>query len=152
MRASPLGVYCPVITPLDAQEELDEAALVVHVARLDGHVDGLMLLGTTGELPLVNLHVADRLVEVVADRAGHLPLMLGIGGAGAAGTWRNMRRLRPEIDYVSVCSPYYYPVPPAELERYYRNVADRAPVPVILYNIPQNTHQILPPGYGRSPE
>lgn len=145
MTAGPRGVYCPIITPLNKEEELDEEVLTAQLARLDGQVDGLMLLGTTGELPLLAPTVADRLVDTVLAQAGHtMPIMLGVSGAGTTHAHRNLRRVRPGVDYVSACSPYYYPAPPDAMTAYFLDIAEASPVPLVLYNIPQNTHQVIP--------
>jgi dihydrodipicolinate synthase/N-acetylneuraminate lyase len=59
---------------------------------------------------------------------------------------RNLRRARQEgVDFVVVCTPYYYPFRQAQaLVDHFRRVADLSPKPVILYNIPQNTGIPIP--------
>ena len=44
---------------------------------------------------------------------------------------------------MAACSPYYFPYTDADLYRYYSELADSAPAPLVLYNIPQNTHVSL---------
>jgi 4-hydroxy-tetrahydrodipicolinate synthase len=139
--AGPTGIICPIITPLTEEEELDETALNRQIDRLVGNVDGVLMLGTTGELPLVSPPVADRLVETIRLRAGQaLTLVLGIGDAGTSRARRNMARIGPGVDFVAACSPYYFPYTDDDLLRYYGDLADSSPVPLVLYNIPQNTH------------
>jgi dihydrodipicolinate synthase/N-acetylneuraminate lyase len=49
------------------------------------------------------------------------------------------------VDYVVVCSSYYYPFNHAQaLVEHFLKVADLSPKPVILYNIPQNTGMPIP--------
>lgn len=137
-------VICPLITPLTPAQELDRAALTTQVARVAPHVDALMLLGTTGELPTLGRHVADELVRQVLAVEPSVPLVLGVGGAGLAQTLEQLGRVESGIDCVAVCAPYYYDVGDFELSRYFSTVADVSPVPVLLYNIPQHTGNPMP--------
>ncbi|MEU0486064.1 hypothetical protein ABZ260_43715, partial [Streptosporangium sp. NPDC006013] len=74
-------------------EELDEEATATQLDRLAGRIDGIMLLGITGELALLPASVADRLTEVVLDRADPgLTVMLGIGDAGTRRALHHLRR------------------------------------------------------------
>lgn len=139
--SGPTGIICPIITPLTEDEELDDTALNRQIDRLSGQVDGVMMLGTTGELPLISSEAADRLVETIRARVSHdLTLVLGIGGAGTGQAKKNLSRVGAGVDFVAACSPYYFPYTDADLYRYYSELADSSPVPLVLYNIPQNTH------------
>lgn len=144
--AGPRGIICPLVTPLTEDEQLDRRVTREHVRGLLPHVDGLMPLGTTGELPILDLDVADELVALVTEEASgtDTQIVLGVGGAGWASTRDNLRRARVGVTHVAVCAPYYYPTAASDLLDYFRRVADVAPVPVVLYNIPQNTHQEIP--------
>lgn len=140
---SPHGVICPIVTPLDTEEGLDEAVLRRLVTELLPAVDGLMLLGTTGELPVLDPVVADRLVEVALEETAgaRTQIVLGVGGTGWAQTRRNLQRVSSGIDAVAVSMPYYYPTAPRDLHDHIERVIEHSDVPVVLYNIPQNTHQ-----------
>ncbi|NEE03136.1 dihydrodipicolinate synthase family protein [Phytoactinopolyspora halotolerans] len=141
----PRGVFCPIITPLDADERLDEAALRGHVERLVGGVDGIMVLGTGGELPILRDDVASGAIEVVADQlAGRLPLACGIGDAGTArAVDRAARAKEAGADYAAVCGPYYYRADSQAVTRHFAMIADASSLPVVLYNIPKCTHTPL---------
>lgn len=139
----PRGVICPIITPLTTAESLDEPVLRRLLNELAPTVDGLMLLGTTGELPILAPEVADHLTDVTLDAVGDsgLQIVLGVGGTGWAQTRRNLERVRDRIDAVAVCTPYYYPFTQHDLQEHVERVIDYCTRPVILYNIPQNTNQ-----------
>ncbi len=145
MPHGPRGIICPLVTPLDDDEKLDEPALIRQLDRLVGRVDGLLLLGTTGELALLDDSVADRLVDVATQHvAGRATVIVGVGDTGTGRARRNLRRAGTAIDFVAACSPFYYAVPDeAALTRHFADLADAAAVPLVLYNIPQNTHQPL---------
>lgn len=140
------GVVCPIITPLDDCECVDHGSLQNLLKRVTPDVDGIMALGSTGELALLDPAVADDVVNTVADSLPDGPtLIVGVGDTGTTKALRNLRRLPSRTDYAAVCSPYYYPVDDADaVARHYLRIAEVAPVPILLYNIPQNTHLALP--------
>lgn len=145
-RRPPLGgVFCPVITPFDDRGELDEPALRRQVDRVVDAGDHVMVLGTSGELPILPGPVADRVVEVVAEHlAGRTTLVCGVGDVGTERALANVARAADAgADAVAVTTPYYYPVGEAAIRRHYREIADRSDIPVALYNIPVNTHAPL---------
>lgn len=145
VTSTPRGIICPLITPLTDIEEFDEEATGRQLARLAGNVDGLMILGTTGELALVSTQVADQLAEfVLATADPELTIMLGIGDAGTGRALQHLRRVSDRVDFVSACSPYYYPLPASAVAAHFLTLAEASPVPLVLYNIPQNTHQPIP--------
>ena len=50
-----------------------------------------------------------------------------------------------------VAAPFYYHVESeARIVEYFETIAERAPVPIVLYNIPQNTHVPLTPAMVRA--
>lgn len=143
----PRGVFCPVVTPLDSGERLDESTLRQQVERLVGAVDGIMVLGTAGELATLRDDVADEALAVAAEQlAGRLPLVCGVGDAGTARVLERVARAkRAGADYVAVCGPYYYPSGGSALRRHFASIARASDVPVVLYNLPNHTHAALDP-------
>lgn len=142
------GVICPLATPLTDDEELDVAALESLIDRVIPNLDGILALGSSGEFALLRPHVAEHVVDVIVERvAGRVPVYLGVGDTGSARVNENIARLvRPGIDAVAVTSGFYYPAADQPtLVRHFRDIAGSSPVPVILYNIPQNTAGNLTP-------
>lgn len=137
------GVICPTVTPLDENEGLDTEVFHRLLSRVMPKVDALMLLGTTGELQVLDPSVADRVVDVALEvtEGNDVPIVLGVGGVGWAQTLRNLRRVKEGIDAVAVSMPYYYPTTPWDLQTHIERVMDNCDAPIVLYNIPQNTHQ-----------
>jgi len=135
------GVICPTITPVDESEHVDTVGLIKHLDRLIDHVDGIMALGTTGEFALLSTKDADRLVEVTVQHvAGRIPVIVGVGDTGTERVLRNVGRAeRANADFVSACCPYYYPTADNMLIAHFRRIADESSLPLVLYNIPQNT-------------
>jgi dihydrodipicolinate synthase/N-acetylneuraminate lyase len=148
MSAAPGGIVCPIATPLTDEEQLDVPALEALLDRITPHLDGVFALGSSGEFALLSARTAEALVDCVLERvAGRLPVYVGVGDTGTRRAIDNVRRLaRPGVDYFVVCSSYYYPITdqPA-LVRHFLEVAEASPVPVVIYNIPQNTATALAP-------
>lgn len=139
---APHGVICPLATPLTEAEQLDVPALRRLVDRLVPDLDGLLLLGSSAEYVLLTPSAAEEVVDVIIEQvAGRIPVYLGVGDTGTARVLANIERLvRPGISAVAVTSGFYYPAADQQsLLRHFRDISADAAVPVILYNIPQNT-------------
>lgn len=144
----PAGVVCPLATPLNADETLDEAAFRALVDHLVPDLDGAFVLGSSGEFALLRDDVALRAIELTVEVVdGRIPVYAGIGDTGTERALTRMRRaIRAGVDYILLTSPFYYAVADEDaLERHFVTVADASDVPVLIYNIPQNTHVHLTP-------
>ncbi|OGO15064.1 MAG: hypothetical protein A2Y93_14070 [Chloroflexi bacterium RBG_13_68_17] len=143
------GLFPATPTPFDAQgslalEELARNLLTWNRQPLDGYV----LLGSNGEAVLLTVEERVRLVR--AARPAVPAERLLIAGAGMESTAETIELARllaaAGADAVIVVTPHYYRgrMTAAALEGYYEQVADAAPVPVILYSVPANTGIDLP--------
>lgn len=136
------GVICPTITPIDESENLDVETLIAHLDRVIAHVDGVMILGTTGELALLDDDVARKTIDVAIEHvADRVPVMVGVGDTGTTRTLKHVKyAAEAGANSISVCGPYYYSSLDQEaLLGHYLRIADASAVPVVIYNIPQNT-------------
>lgn len=82
----PQGLYCAMLTPMrdDGSLDLDGASRLVDHLVHDG-VDGLVVLGTTGELGDLTVAEQDKLARVVVAAAdGRVPVVAGIGALGTS--------------------------------------------------------------------
>ncbi|AFZ73871.1 dihydrodipicolinate synthase family protein [Natronobacterium gregoryi] len=138
------GITTPLVTPFDSDGgEIDESALEDLVDHLlENGIDGLFPCGTTGEFASLTPEERRRVHEVVVDRAeGEVAVL-----AGAAAT-----TVEEAVDYAEhaaeigadvavVTEPYFHgPNAPDGNRRFFERVADRSPLPVLLYNIPPCT-------------
>jgi 4-hydroxy-tetrahydrodipicolinate synthase len=140
LRTSLHGLWLPLITPF-RDGALDEASLrrlVRHYAALP--VDGLILAATTGEGLTLEACETERLVLAVRDQAGKLPICLGLSGSNTSALLDTLDRtaLWPIDGYLISC-PYYSRPSQRGLELHFAALADRARLPVLLYNIPYRT-------------
>jgi 4-hydroxy-tetrahydrodipicolinate synthase len=138
------GVYVPIVTPFDDQ---DRVALDV-VERLssdclDAGAAGIVALATTGEATSLTDHERDAIVAACArvceDRGAQL-----LVGAGTNDTRTTVERHQALADVPGVTGslavvPYYVRPSEAAIVEHFRFVAERSPVPIVLYNVPYRT-------------
>lgn len=149
----PGGIVCPLVTPLSERGRLNEPVLRALIDALVPDLDGLFVLGSSGELTWLLDGVALRVVEVAVEQVGgRIPVYVGVGDTGLDRTLERADRLaRAGADFLVAASPFYYHVASqAGLVDHFVTIAERAPVPVLLYNIPQHTHVPLEPSTVRT--
>ena len=143
------GVMAPVVTTFTAAGELDLDAFRANVrAHLAAGLHGVVLCGSTGENPLVDDAERRRLIEVArAEVPVDRWLIVATGAESTRQVLaRNADAARLGADAALVVSPHYYtPNMTADVLRsHYRTIADAAPLPLLVYNIPKYTHFVFP--------
>lgn len=129
-----------LVTPFDENGRVDEASLravVDHV--IGGGVDYLVALGTTSEAATLSKSERERVVEIVAEQNdGRLPIVIGVGGNNTAVILEELQLL-PYLrhgDAILTVAPYYNKPTQEGLYLHFRAIAERTPLPLILYNVP----------------
>lgn len=141
------GVVPPVVTPLTPDAEIDRASLVRLVdTLLAAGVDGLFLLGSTGEAAFLTDAQRRAVVETVTGHvAGQVPVL---AGAIDMTTPRVLDHARTAVtagaDAVVATAPFYARTHPVEIERHFRALAAGVDVPVFGYDLPVSVHTKLP--------
>ncbi len=149
MPSTPIGgIFAAATTPFAADGTLDVAAAVTNATALVGAgLHGLVLVGSTGEAPLVDDAERDALLAAVRPSVpAERWLLMGIGAESTRLTIDRAKRAAAlGADAVLVVAPHYYTnaMTPRAQEAHYRAVADASPVPVLLYSIPQYMHFAL---------
>ena len=137
------GVIPPMITPLTADEQLDRPSVKRLVDFLiEGGVDGLFILGSIGEGPYLRSAVRQGLAEATVEAAaGRVPVIAGVLETSTARVVDEIRSLsgRGLAGYVAAAPYYFGGFNDAELLDHFQRVADASDLPILLYNIPQNT-------------
>lgn len=140
------GIIPPLVSPLREDGTLDQeglARLVEHV--VGGGVDALFVLGTTGEGPALSPKEQRVLVAETCRLVGERrPVLVGVTHPSYQGTIDLARQAAEHGAAAVVLAPPPYFVTTAEevLTLLARLAAD-SPLPVILYNMPANTHVAL---------
>lgn len=140
------GVIVPMATPFTPDGAIDPAAVQRIVDHLVvGGVHGIFVLGTTGEAVSIPLEQRHRLVGCTVEAAsGRVPVYAGI----ASNCFREAVEMAKGfqahgVTAVAAHPPFYYPLTDSEIEAWFRDLADIVPLPLLLYNIPQTTHQSI---------
>ncbi|MFS0911203.1 dihydrodipicolinate synthase family protein [Microbacterium sp. 179-I 3D2 NHS] len=146
--ALPSGVIPALPTPLTLDRRLDDAALRAVIDRAVGSgVDGLLLLGSSGEVASLGADVRERAVEVGLEAAaGRVPVIVGVAATDAPQTRATVERLgRLPIAGVLVAPPSYGTIDQRGVIALYEDVASVARQPVLGYHIPAFTGVRLEP-------
>lgn len=137
------GVYPPLPTFFDANEDLDLALYQRHIRNLaQAEIAGYVLMGSNGEAVHLSSAERVRVVEAAREAAGAEALLLvGCGEQSTRATIENCQgAARAGGNYALVLPPFYFKgrMDERALLAYYRAVADASPLPVVLYNMPLN--------------
>jgi 4-hydroxy-2-oxoglutarate aldolase len=143
------GVILPLTTPF-AGDAVDAAGLAANIARYERHgVAGYLLLGSTGEAALLDEN--EKLEVLRAARTAIPPGKVMLAGVGLESTRATVRLARKAgevgADALLVLTPFFFRgrMSADALRRHFEAVADAAPVPVLLYNVPMHTSLVIPP-------
>lgn len=136
------GVIPPLVTPLTPEGGLDEPAARRLLRRvIDGGVDAVFVLGTTGEGPSLPEPVKRRLIGLAcAEAAGRVPVLAGISSACLSDA-ASVARFAADAgaDAAVLAPPFYFRIAEDELIAWCRAAAERCPLPIVLYHMPGNT-------------
>ncbi len=148
MKTAIKGIFAALTTPFEggkiALEKFRENIQKFNRTGLAGYV----VMGSTGEAPFVDDEESELLVREARKAApGDRIIIAGTGRDSAEWTVKLTNRLAEAgAGAALIKPPYYYKsrMNYEALKAYYTEVADRVKIPVILYNIPQNTQIWLP--------
>jgi 4-hydroxy-2-oxoglutarate aldolase len=136
------GVFAAITTPFYADERVYFRKLEANVARYSRSLlAGMVVLGSTGEAVELNDEESREILKVAADAtAPEKVLIAGVGRESVKATVELAEAAaKARYDAVLVRTPTYYApaMSEAAVLNFFRSVADRSPLPVILYNIPR---------------
>lgn len=142
------GTLAAAVTPLrDGGERLDDAAIGPLLGfYADGGLEGVLILGTTGEGILLGHEERRRVAELAIECAGALAVVVHCGAQTTSGT-RSLSAHAAEsgADAVAVIGPPYFPFEAAELIAHFAAAAEAcAPLPFYLYEYADRTGYTVP--------
>jgi 4-hydroxy-2-oxoglutarate aldolase len=143
------GIFAAITTPFYSDERVYFRKLEANLARYSRSLlSGFVVLGSTGEAAELNDEETREVMRTAADAAAaEKVLIAGIGRESMKATVELAEAAaQNNYDAVLVRPPTYYaPQMSAEAElTYFRSVADRSPLPVLLYNIPRFAPYAIP--------
>jgi 4-hydroxy-tetrahydrodipicolinate synthase len=130
----PEGLLVPVITPFDSDGRVDEEALERHTDEiLAAGATGIVAVATTGEATALDEGERAAAISVCARVCAARGAVLVVG----AGTYNTHETIARHESLAVV--PYYVRPSEAAIVAHFQAVAERSPVPLIVYNIPYRT-------------
>jgi 4-hydroxy-tetrahydrodipicolinate synthase len=136
------GSIVAIVTPMKADGALDLAGLK---NLIDWHVaegtDGIVIVGTTGESPTVDVEEHERLIETAIEAAaGRVPVIAGTGGNSTREAVALTKFAKKAgADYALSVVPYYNKPTQEGLYQHFRAIAESTDIPILLYNVPSRT-------------
>ena len=135
------GTYTAMVTPFDSRGAVDYGKIKDLIAiQIEGGVDGIVPVGTTGESPTLNYEEHRKVIEVAIESAkGKTKVIAGTGANSTKEAVELTEYARDAgADATLQVTPYYNKPSQEGLYRHFSEVADLG-LPVVLYNVPGRT-------------
>ena len=139
------GIFTPNVVPFHDDHRINEGELRRYTNWLiEKGVTGLYPNGSTGEFIRISFEQRIRVVEIMADEArGRVPILAGAAEPNIDMVVQACKRYADlGCRAVSVTGPYYFKVSQHSIEHYFRELAAKSPIDILLYNIPQFSNEI----------
>ena len=138
------GTGIAIVTPFSADGSIDWNSFRRLVDFwIEGRVEYLVVLGTTGESPTIHGEEKQRVFSFVGEAAaGRIPLVAGIGGNDTADVLHGLKTFDLKgYDAVLSVSPAYNKPNQEGIFQHYKALDAHTPLPIIMYNVPGRTAQ-----------
>ena len=137
------GVIVPIITVIDEEEKINEAAMRAQVDYvINGGLHGILAFGSNGEFYQIEEEEMERGFKIMVDQAaGRVPVYFGIG---AINTKKCVRLAKMAVANgaagISILQPMFLQPNFNELFLHFKTIAEAVPeTPIIMYNVPSRT-------------
>jgi 4-hydroxy-tetrahydrodipicolinate synthase len=134
------GVFPYLVSPLDAQGRVKADVLGRLCDDLiEAGVHGLTPLGSTGEFAYLDNEQRAAVVQATIEAAGkRVPVVAGVAATATADAVAQAKLYqRLGADGILAILESYFPLKDAQVESYFRAIADAVDIPVVLYTNPQ---------------
>lgn len=141
-------VLTAMVTPFDDNLELDlNKARNLASYLVSNGSDGLVVLGTTGEVPTLKYEEKIALLETVVDEVGDSAIV--VAGTGSYSTEASIKMTKKAeeigVDGIMLVTPYYNKPTQSGLYNHFKIIAGSTTLPVLLYNVPGRTASNIEP-------
>lgn len=135
------GIGVALVTPFEANGEIDFPSLKKVLNHTSGSVDYFVVMGTTGESVTLSKEEKKQVLDfVLKNNPRKLPIVYGIGGNNTAAVLEEIQQTDlSQVDALLSVSPAYNKPSQEGIIRHFYSLADQTPVPIILYNVPGRT-------------
>src|SRR5437879_3073865 len=145
------GVLLPIITPFDERARIDEEVMRELVDfHIGAGVQGLFVLGSTGQGPAMSVEERKKAAAVALDEARRrVPVVIHVGTADTESTVELAEHAAAhKADAVAIVPPYYYSDHTEyEIVAHYKAVGKAVPLPIFIYENPKYSGISVPPGF-----
>ncbi len=136
------GIFAAVTTPFYSDERIYFRKIEANMARYSRSLlAGMVVLGSTGEAVMLDDEESRQVLKVAAEASAPDKVLIAGVGRESVGATVALAEAATEFHYDAVLlrPPSYYTgqLSPAAVRNYFESVADRSPLPVVLYNIPK---------------
>jgi len=142
------GTGTALITPFNEDYSVDyEALKKISTFQVNNNIDALIILGTTGESPVISIDERKKIIETSLEAAnGKTKIIIGTG----TNDTRKVVELNKiaedyKVDGLLIVNPYYNKGTQESLVEHYKYISERTSLPIILYNVPSRTSMNLLP-------
>jgi 4-hydroxy-tetrahydrodipicolinate synthase len=142
------GIVAPMATALTRDESIDVKRTRDLVDFLiEGGIDALFPLGTSGEFALLDKEERKTVIETVVDRTnGRVPVLAGVSDPSLENVLAFAKDAEDAgADAIVATPPYYYSTDEDGLFSHFETIARKSGLPLVMYNIPEWTHLFVPP-------
>jgi 4-hydroxy-tetrahydrodipicolinate synthase len=143
-----IGTGVALVTPFRSDFSVDTEALerIVHF-QIENGINYLVVLGTTAENATLNAAEKELVIAtVVKANNKRLPLVLGVGGNNTHAIIEELKsRDFSDFEAILSVSPYYNKPTQEGIYQHFKAIAEVAPLPIILYNVPGRTSSNMLP-------
>ena len=149
LKTAPSGIIPAMVTPLTADEEINEKALRRLTNHLiDGKVHGVFAVGSQGEFWALSHDEKRRVWETVVDETrGRVPVYAGTVGVTTRETIELTRLAeKAGVDAVSILTPYFINPNDDQMFDHFKAVAESTSLPILVYTNPARTNLKISPG------
>lgn len=140
------GIITPMVTPLIDREKIDFKSLEKLSDHLiNGGVSGIFLMGTTGEGTSISYDLKKQLIKYSVKYINHrVPVFVSITDCCIEESLKLANYAKEcGASYLVAALPFYFGLTQQEIVNYYTFIADNAPLPVFIYNIPAQTKLMI---------
>jgi dihydrodipicolinate synthase/N-acetylneuraminate lyase len=140
------GIIVPAVTPLTASYAIDEMAVEKIFNNFYAHNISPFILGTTGESASLSIEIKKEYLKAAAkNKKANTVLYAGISSNIIAESIEFAKCCADNgVDAVAATLPSYYTLAEEQMKKYFEELANGIPLPLIIYNIPATTHMSIP--------
>jgi len=142
------GTGVALVTPFNADGSVDYDGLKKLINyQIDGKVDYLVSLGTTGESATLNKDEKKKIWAYTAEiNNGRIPLIAGLGGNDTAELIDTIKNFDATgYDAILSASPYYNKPTQEGIYQHYKAISESTDMDILLYNVPGRTASNVSP-------